>query len=73
MRRDLASLMDVEANGAMGVTQRQLDKTRPSGRTHHRHAPTGAKQRCRRARGSSETDSLKVFDYPILAWFDALE
>ena len=69
MRRDLASLMaNIQANYAMGVTQGRIDKTASQAASHiiDTLRPVLNKDAVARE-GSSETDSLKVFDYPILA------
>ena len=69
MRRDLASLMaNIQANYAMGVTQGRIDKTASRAASHiiDTLRPVLNKDAVARE-GSSETDSLKVFDYPILA------
>jgi hypothetical protein len=69
MRRDLASLMaNIQANYAMGVTQGRIDKTASQAASHiiDTLRPVLNKDAVAQE-GSSETDSLKVFDYPILA------
>lgn len=68
MRRDLATLMaNIQANYAMGVTQGRIDRTASQAASHiiDTLRPVLNKNDVARE-GSSETDSFKMFDYPIL-------
>lgn len=68
MRRDLATLMaNIQANYAMGVTQGRIDQTASQAASHiiDTLRPVLNKNDVARE-GSSETDSFKMFDYPIL-------